>query len=282
MATSKKFKVVRVTKRRPYRVDWFDIEAMQGDDALVHSGIVRAVTAEEAKQLFYKLFPDGEKRLVVVRAYRFYRRLPKETQFYVAVEDLFSDVRAVEVMKQIDAYSVDLISGLTAAPASGPDSPATVAVMKDFDGMMSHDKHEQMMDTFVPDKAMTPEVASIIQAETPAAPPPAPAALDVETLPNNKFTPWPIAPEKDRTLNMMEFGMGAPAAPPLPAPAVCPTCGIGTDTDGDGNCPVCAAPAYKQPLTRNSYIPLYWALGIVIAIAGASIAYFYFIKYIGN
>ena len=26
----------------------------------------------------------------------------------------------------------------------------------------------------------------------------------------------------------------------------CPTCGIGKDTDGDGNCPVCESPAYKQ------------------------------------
>jgi hypothetical protein len=36
-------------------------------------------------------------------------------------------------------------------PTSGPDSQATKDVMADFNGMMSHDEHEQRMDNFVPD-----------------------------------------------------------------------------------------------------------------------------------
>jgi hypothetical protein len=35
-------------------------------------------------------------------------------------------------------------------PSSGPDSPATVAVVADLNGMLAHDEHEQVMDTFVP------------------------------------------------------------------------------------------------------------------------------------
>lgn len=35
-------------------------------------------------------------------------------------------------------------------PTSGPDSPATVAVVADLNGMLAHDEHEQAMDTFVP------------------------------------------------------------------------------------------------------------------------------------
>jgi hypothetical protein len=42
-------------------------------------------------------------------------------------------------------------SGGLQIPVSGPDSPATVAVVKDLNGMISHDAHEQTMDTFVPD-----------------------------------------------------------------------------------------------------------------------------------
>jgi hypothetical protein len=34
---------------------------------------------------------------------------------------------------------------------TGPDSPATKAVIADMQGMISHDAHEQAMDTFVPD-----------------------------------------------------------------------------------------------------------------------------------
>lgn len=36
-------------------------------------------------------------------------------------------------------------------PATGPDSPATQAVLADLQGMTAHDTHEQVMDTFVPD-----------------------------------------------------------------------------------------------------------------------------------
>jgi hypothetical protein len=37
------------------------------------------------------------------------------------------------------------------APTTGPDSPATIAVVADLQGMISHDAHEQAMDTFKPE-----------------------------------------------------------------------------------------------------------------------------------
>lgn len=236
-------------KLRPYRVDYFDARDMQGDKALVRFALVHAVTAEEARQRV--LNPH----CIAIRAYRFYKKLPKEPGL-VSIKRLFFGAKLDKAMERIKMR----------LPVSGPGSPATKAVMKDFAGMMSHDKHERMMDTFVPDEAMTPGVALIIQAETPAAPPDRTLSMMeyAENPPSNKFAPWPTT------------------ATPPPAPVVCPTCGIGTDTDGDGNRPVCAAPAYKQPLTRNSYVPLYWALGIVVVLIGASLAYLYFIKYIGN
>jgi hypothetical protein len=54
------------------------------------------------------------------------------------------------------------------APTSGPDSPATVAVVADMNGMLAHDEHEQVMDTFVP----TPGQPDISKYEDKTALPP--------------------------------------------------------------------------------------------------------------
>jgi hypothetical protein len=51
-------------------------------------------------------------------------------------------------------------------PASGPDSPATVAVVKDLAGMLSHDAHEQLMDKVkldVPAGVRVPDASNTIE-----------------------------------------------------------------------------------------------------------------------
>ena len=140
----------KVDKKRPYRVDYFDVSEMQGDKALVCSTVVRVVTAEQAKHAVWNAdgVPDPAGRFIV-RAYRFYKKLSKQPRFksYVAIEKLFPGATAVEVMEEIESYR----SG------TGPNSPATKAVLKDLDGMISNDAHEKAMDSFVPFPQGTPE-----------------------------------------------------------------------------------------------------------------------------
>lgn len=92
----------KVDKIRPYRVDWFDIEVMQDDKALLRSNIVRAVTAANATQLVQEIAADNN--IVVIRAYRYYKKLPNKSPMYVALGKLFSGIRLIEVGNRIDAY----------------------------------------------------------------------------------------------------------------------------------------------------------------------------------
>lgn len=175
-------------KLRPYRIDYFDIEEMKDNDlALVRSTVIRAVTAEEAE---YKLLESPEfwkkgdyPSLVGIRAYRYYKKLgAHKKDVYKAVEDLFSANKALKVMAHIENYRSKVAQSamippqnvkeveLPAAqridatptlqkgvsePGTGPDSAATKAVVADMQGMIDHDRHEQLMDTFVP--ASVPE-----------------------------------------------------------------------------------------------------------------------------
>jgi hypothetical protein len=58
-----------------------------------------------------------------------------------------------ENLKALDAEPVELITEVLKAlePTTGPDSLATKTVVADLNGMLTHDAHEQAMDTFVPD-----------------------------------------------------------------------------------------------------------------------------------
>jgi hypothetical protein len=78
------------------------------------------------------------------------------------------------------------------APTTGPDSPATKAVVADLAGMTAHDEHEQVMETFIPN----PNQPDISKFDLDAAAPilnPAPdsgdeiaaALVDKTTLPPN-------------------------------------------------------------------------------------------------
>jgi hypothetical protein len=181
-------------KLRPYRVDYFDVSEMRLDRVLVRSVVVRAVTANAASdQVRYGLGDDAPASptlggRVIIRSYRFYKKLVHRKDVYKAVEDLFTADRAVEVMEGVEAYRLtpgfpflsnkqeDYIAGsadypcdhgnATNAPVSvcthgdttatpeppttGPESPATKAVVADLQGMLGHDAHEQAMDTFQP------------------------------------------------------------------------------------------------------------------------------------
>ena len=58
-----------------------------------------------------------------------------------------------ENLKALDAEPIEVITECLKAldvPTTGPDSPATVAVVADLQGMLAHDAHEQAMDTFKP------------------------------------------------------------------------------------------------------------------------------------
>jgi hypothetical protein len=141
------------TKLRPYRVDYFDARESVGDKVLVRYALVRAVTAREAKIIV--LNPHS----IAIRAYRFYKKLPKEPGL-VSIEKLFSPAKINKVLEEIEAC----------LPTSGPDSPATKAVMKDFNAMMAHDKHEQAMDTFVPQvtpDTTTPQLQAVKETKGP-------------------------------------------------------------------------------------------------------------------
>lgn len=220
-------------KLRPYRVDYFDVNEMKDNDkALVRSVIVRDVTADAAAD---QVWPSEDKFIVIIRAYRFYKKLVHKKDVYKAVEDLFTANRAVKVMDLIEDYravkaempcpkcgigidnngdgdcatcasaSYKQMQEVAADPVcpygyteenpgtlhdcpihssdrsshtmgmylseaavkapqvpvmtkeeagTGPDSPATQVALADLKGMLTHDAHEQAMDTFVPDPTM--------------------------------------------------------------------------------------------------------------------------------
>ena len=173
-------------KLRPYRVDYFNIDEMKDNDmALVRSVAVRAVTSAEAAT---KVLDDNSTLpIVLIRSYRFYKKITNNGTSYKAVEDLFNEKNALIVMEEVEKYRANLVPAVpdvpvvpdhatpdpafgveratfyktnsgtqvqavaAPAPTSGPDSPATVAVVDDLQGMLSHDAHEQAMDNFVPD-----------------------------------------------------------------------------------------------------------------------------------
>jgi hypothetical protein len=144
------------TKLRPYRVDYFDFEEINDYRVLVHSIIVRAVTAAEAKE-----YVNYENRLnrSVIRAYRFYKKLPKTSKpKYVALEDVLTPTKAQHIRDQyfdwlesLDKPFMTVAAPVPEPPSTGPESPETKAVVADLNSMLAHDDHEKMMDTFVPD-----------------------------------------------------------------------------------------------------------------------------------
>jgi hypothetical protein len=97
----------KTSKRRPYRVDYFDVTETQGANALVHSEIVRALSAAEARdKVKNQLFPPEQH--FIIRAYRFYKKLPQAETTYVAIDTLFPNAKAAEVVKKVETLRTKL------------------------------------------------------------------------------------------------------------------------------------------------------------------------------
>ena len=88
-------------KLRPYRVDYFAVDEMKDDKALVRSVVVRAVTAQDAANM---VWPDNVWFIIIIRAYRFYKKLAKRRDVYKAVKDLFSANEAARITALIADY----------------------------------------------------------------------------------------------------------------------------------------------------------------------------------
>jgi hypothetical protein len=73
---------------------------------------------------------------------------------YLTALDAEPTEAITENLKALDAEPegviADVLKALGPEPTTGPDSPATKAVVADMQGMVAHDAHEQAMDTFVP------------------------------------------------------------------------------------------------------------------------------------
>jgi len=173
-------------KKRPFRVDYFDVKEMiDGDMALVRSVVVRAVTIQQATNmvLWDDLECTGNGDYVdgrhVVKTYRFYKKLSAQPtkKVYRSVESLYGEKKALKIMEKVEAHRVATTGtplspeapcdhgnatnapvGTCAhgEPTSGPDSPATQAAIADLAGMAAHDAHEKTMDTFQPETGRLP------------------------------------------------------------------------------------------------------------------------------
>src|SRR5277367_4769596 len=102
-------------KLRPYRVVYFDIVDMKENDlALVRSVVVRAVTYDVASELVLHNAPADR---IIIRCYRFYKKLVAKKDVFKAVEDLFSENQAIKIMETVEGYRA--AKAATAALASG-------------------------------------------------------------------------------------------------------------------------------------------------------------------
>ena len=158
------------SKVRPYRIDYFKHSEIQGAKVRLHSLIVNACTANDARKFI------DDSGCTVIKAYRYYQKLGRERKAYVLLESLVSKKRAAQIIENIQRLQEEkdpappesaepipaaIVTPPPVAPApvteevydplriTGPESPATKAVMEDYNNMMSHDTHEQMMDNFV-------------------------------------------------------------------------------------------------------------------------------------
>lgn len=84
------------SKIRPYRVDYFDRQEMQKNKVRVHSVVVRATSSRDASNQVHSYGRH------VVKAYRFYDKLPRESKKYVALTQLFSAKKAKTILKTIE------------------------------------------------------------------------------------------------------------------------------------------------------------------------------------
>jgi len=171
-------------KLRPYRVDYFDIDEMKDNDfALVRSTIVRTVTADGAIYLVQrdKMTANGVAVLgineptgrIVIRAYRYYKNLTQKADVYKAVEDLFTESKAIKVMEVVEAYRA-----AKATPAPAPvDAPTVSATPTTFLPLPPEPEPEPPVQSIEPkqlDSAalhdFVPDAESFIEPNEPVGP----------------------------------------------------------------------------------------------------------------
>lgn len=169
-------------KMRPYRIDYLEISEIESEQVYVRSTVVRAVTAADAKRdhiLYHNRAVEslGVPGRIPIRVYRFYEDMSRNgiiSKRPTSILKLFSSTKWPEVSSQIvqsldnaeksvacpfgytkdnpgTAHDCLMHSAADYAPTTGPNSPATQAVIADLQGMVDHDSHEQLMDNFVPD-----------------------------------------------------------------------------------------------------------------------------------
>ncbi len=119
-------------KLRPYRIDYFLWFEMQKDKALVRSAVVRAVTADEARETFlngftyytadrieindsiqaYPAIAEDEHRLTILRAYRFYKKLTAQPvkKTYINIDKLLTPKKTLALMESFEQHPEFLVA----------------------------------------------------------------------------------------------------------------------------------------------------------------------------
>lgn len=196
----------KVEKLRPYRVDYFDILEMKKDRALVRSAVVRAVTAQAARdQVLHGIGEDapptpGVLGRIIIRSYRYYKNVSaKET--FKPVEDLFTVNKAIEVMEVVEKFRAVLV---TPAPTPVPCGTSEIAGANDY------------VDPDKPAGILEPARQIDLDAAAPIIHP-APTAVEI---PNYTFPDYPVVPTQPAVFDdhvLTSTGEGSPTWNPPPA-----------------------------------------------------------------
>jgi len=184
---------MKTPTQKPFRVVYYDISEIEkfcGDcdiwrRAPIRATTVKAVDADTAAQ---KVMMFHQKGRVILRAYLSYRKHKESSrrnyQFFAPDEyqGLMDSLKAATLPASYtppeqpfdENYSGYLpeenseiqMEDFPPATTEQANSPATVAIMKDYTGMVSNDQHEQTIDTF---KSSTREVPCFTDKQIEAA-----------------------------------------------------------------------------------------------------------------
>jgi hypothetical protein len=252
-------------KARPYRVDFINAVEVQYGKAQVHSAIVRAVTAGEAKEgmVTVKEHMAGV-HYIPIKAYRFYKKLPQESSDFVAIAALFPGKRAAAVTAEVQTVQQGARTEQDTPTPAAHDIAATQDRMV-REGISTTDWHSL--------GHPVPQDRDLLDRS-----PRHEDDLDTDDAALQQDADW--YKKNDRTISMMQvssggatLGVASKFTPKLPEP--CP-CGKGIDTDGDGNCPACAGGALQQSPEPQSYT-FYWAVAVTSLVLAALYAVFYYV-----
>lgn len=227
----------KVDKLRPYRVDYFNHQEVAHGKALLRAEVARAVTAEAAKQ---QLAQPGR---TIIRAWRFYGPLPRAKR--VPIPKLFPGNAALPIFAHLGSGAFEPVRGgwcatsirvgetlrveLPELPASGyrwhlSASPAEAV--------------EILSDAFVKQGS----AVGVAGARSWSIKLVSPVSVHFEARLAQPWSPEDVEEWADFTVRVQ-----------------CPSCGIGVDSNNDGNCAICSSPAYKaarpQALAATLFSP---------------------------